>query len=243
MKCFPREIHKSLKWYVYRLIDPCSGCTFYVGKGRGDRVFQHVQGALKVEDTETDIDLKTKMIKEIEAKGENVLYVIHRHGIETEGEAYLVEAALIDAYPGLANIVGGHASTQYGCQTVKQIIDAYEAEELKPEEPLILIFVGRTREEGRSIYDAVRAAWRMQKQKAEKYKLILAYNIQGIVEGAFRPRKWLPATKQNFPFLLSDMPDRIGFEGDPADDVESLYLGKKAPARAKGSMSPFRYLD
>ena len=30
-------------YYVYRLIDPRTYQTFYVGKGKGDRVFQHVK--------------------------------------------------------------------------------------------------------------------------------------------------------------------------------------------------------
>src|SRR4051812_6159550 len=57
---FPREIHDALGWYVYRLIDPRTGHTFYVGKGRGDRLFEHVKGALNEEETEDEslIDLK-----------------------------------------------------------------------------------------------------------------------------------------------------------------------------------------
>lgn len=31
------------KYYVYRLIDPRTYETFYVGKGCGDRVFQHTK--------------------------------------------------------------------------------------------------------------------------------------------------------------------------------------------------------
>ena len=40
---FPPEIARRLKTYVYRLIDPRNGETFYVGKGRGDRVFAHIR--------------------------------------------------------------------------------------------------------------------------------------------------------------------------------------------------------
>ena len=31
---FPAGVAEQLKWYVYRLIDPRNGETFYVGKGR-----------------------------------------------------------------------------------------------------------------------------------------------------------------------------------------------------------------
>lgn len=47
---FPPEVVEHLKCYVYRLIDPRNGETFYVGKGSGDRVFAHVRGAAEVKD-------------------------------------------------------------------------------------------------------------------------------------------------------------------------------------------------
>ena len=46
MKSFPKEIFPKLKYYVYRLIDPRNGETFYVGKGKGDRVFAHANGEI-----------------------------------------------------------------------------------------------------------------------------------------------------------------------------------------------------
>jgi hypothetical protein len=51
---FPPGVIAELNWYVYRLIDPRNGETFYVGKGQGDRIFQHVKAALSV--------LRTKML-------------------------------------------------------------------------------------------------------------------------------------------------------------------------------------
>ncbi len=40
---FPAGVAEKLKTYVYRLIDPRNGETFYVGKGQGDRVFAHIR--------------------------------------------------------------------------------------------------------------------------------------------------------------------------------------------------------
>jgi uncharacterized protein len=40
---FPAGVALQLKTYVYRLIDPRNGETFYVGKGRGNRVFSHIR--------------------------------------------------------------------------------------------------------------------------------------------------------------------------------------------------------
>ena len=41
---FPKELAAKVDYYVYRLIDPRNGQTFYVGKGKNDRVFRHAQG-------------------------------------------------------------------------------------------------------------------------------------------------------------------------------------------------------
>ena len=37
----------QLQYYVYRLIDPRTGQTFYVGKGKGNRLYAHINDALK----------------------------------------------------------------------------------------------------------------------------------------------------------------------------------------------------
>jgi uncharacterized protein len=43
LESFPPEVVSKLKTYVYRLIDPRNGETFYVGKGKGNRVFAHIR--------------------------------------------------------------------------------------------------------------------------------------------------------------------------------------------------------
>src|SRR5580693_8194802 len=98
---FPSEVAERLKWYVYRLIDPRNGETFYVGKGRGDRIFQHAKNALTPGDDDDDgADLKLQRIKEIKSTGLDVGHVVHRHNMD-ESTAYQIEAAVIDAFPGL----------------------------------------------------------------------------------------------------------------------------------------------
>ena len=46
---FQSEVAQKLGWYVYRLVDPRNGETFYVGKGKDDRIFDHGRGLLKEE--------------------------------------------------------------------------------------------------------------------------------------------------------------------------------------------------
>ena len=64
---FPGGVVDQLT-YVYRLIDPRNGETFYVGKGRGNRVFQHPKGLGLVEEDEI-VNPKLRRIKEIQSAG------------------------------------------------------------------------------------------------------------------------------------------------------------------------------
>ena len=52
------DILKKLKWYVYLLSDPNTNEVFYVGKGKGNRVFDHFKNLKKN-------DPKSQKIKEI----------------------------------------------------------------------------------------------------------------------------------------------------------------------------------
>ena len=137
---FPDGVAELLKWYVYRLIDPRNGETFYVGKGQGNRVFAHAKGQMP-EDDEI-LDSKLKRIKEIQSAGLEVGHVIHRHGISTQDRAYEVEAAVIDAYPGLTNKARGYGARDYGSRHVEEIIDEYAGEEFEVKELLLLISIG-----------------------------------------------------------------------------------------------------
>ena len=259
---FPAGVAEQLKWYVYRLIDPRNGETFYVGKGQGNRVFAHAKGdytgtvgsdtaALNDEDIEDSADLKIKRINEIKSVGLDVGHVIHRHGIERPEVAYEVEAALIDAYPGLTNQVGGHGSGDYGSRHVEEIIAQYTAEPFEVKESLILIYVGRTIHLNDDPYNAVRCAWKINGNKANGYKLVLAH-ANGKVVGAYRPNAhWIPATQENFPGLIGEdfinpetgNPTRWGFAGYRAEDVWNQYVGKRVPDEYKGAQNPIRYCD
>lgn len=241
---FPMEVAERLKWYVYRLVDPRNGETFYVGKGRNDRVFQHAKGALSGSEAEDVTDLKAQRIKDISAAGLEVAHVIHRHGIESEKIAYQIEGAVMDAYPGLTNQVGGHGSGDYGVRHAVEIIAEYQAAPFIAQEPLILINIGKSYEEAdKDIYDAVRGCWVINPKRAREHKLVLAHR-RGIVVGAFRPTEWLRSTKANFPWHVGDE-NRWGFVGEPAEqEARELYLRKRVPEayRAKGAANPVRFV-
>ena len=192
---FPEGVPEKLKWYVYRLIDPRNGETFYVGKGRGNRVFAHASGQTPSEEIKDgELGPKLERIRAIKASGLEVGHIIHRHGLSTADRAFEVEAALIDAYPGLSNQVIGVGSRVRGSRYVEEIIIEYAAEEFQVKEPLMMISIGVSYYERDDPYDAVRYAWQVNVQKANQYNLVLA-RLRGLIVGAYRPDKWLPTRR------------------------------------------------
>ena len=129
--------------------------------------------------------------------------------------------------------------------TIKEIFD------VEIDEPSILISINQTVDE-RSVYDAVRFAWKLKLEEAEKAKLIFALT-RGIIRGVFIAKQWLPATEENFPdFMLlgeevynhSIRSKRYGFIGEEApQEFQMKYLGKRIPEkfRKKGASNPVKY--
>ncbi len=232
---FPPGVAEKLKTYVYRLIDPRNGETFYVGKGQGDRVFAHIRERVEAGDPNN----KLRRIRDIHLTGFEVAHVIHRHGMG-DATALEVEAALMDAYPGLTNIAGGFG-TDYGTVHAKEIIERYAAEPAIFQHKALLISVNRSAAES-SLYEATRYAWKVSSSKAQQAEVILA-TVQGLIRGAFVANAWFPATSANFPGR-ADVPGRYGFVGDEAPlEIRALYVGKRVPDeyRKRGSANPIKY--
>lgn len=235
---FSPEVQAELKTYVYRLIDPRNGETFYVGKGRGNRVFAHIHAEKGIEGD--DDNNKVKRIHQIRLAGFEVAHVIHRHGMD-DATAFEVEAALMDAYAGLTNIAGGHGSSDYGAAHAREIIARYAAEPAVFEHGALLINVNRMAAES-SLYEATRYAWKIDPKKARAAQVILA-TVQGMIRGAFVADEWLEATEQNFPGREA-VAGRWGFVGEEASPpVQALYVGKRVPDefRKRGAANPIKY--
>ena len=228
---FSSTVAEKLNFYVYRLIDPRNGETFYVGKGKHNRVFEHIRSAQKNDTDDDAIPLKFARIKEIVRAGLDVQHVIHRHGLD-EQTAFEVEGALIDAYPGLSNHIRGHDNGARGTRHANEIVTLYDLPELTPDpkHKLLLININTSFDDPSlpALYEAVRYAWRLNLNRAQQSDYILAV-VAGVVRGAFIAEEWAPATKEFFPERtpLEQDAGRYAFRGCAApEDIQSLYAGE-----------------
>ncbi|MBR6199469.1 MAG: hypothetical protein IKQ61_04280 [Spirochaetales bacterium] len=235
---------EQLQYYVYRLIDPRTGQTFYVGKGKGNRIYAHINDALKSFDgqsyesnDEDEISEKIKQIREIKAAGLEVIHVIQRYGL-TEKEAFEVEAAHIDCYPGLTNIQGGYSSDR-GVNSAEVLQRVLSCEEFKDQPDLkycIIKINDHVLNERGSVYETVRKHWKVNLSRVKKIPYVLACH-NGIVAEVYEIEKW---------YRSDEMPKRCEFIGKVADDgIRQLFINKRLPKRycKKGMASPVLYHD
>ena len=227
---------EKLGYYVYLLIDPRNNKVFYVGKGKGNRINQHLLGALNEKTIENS---KIKIIRDIHKAGKEVKLTILRHEL-TSDEAYEVESAAIDllGIDKLTNGVKGHKSEDKGIMSLDDLKVKYEAKDAKFEESAILININDlyrrdlTRKE---IYEATRKSWIVSETRVADIKIACAV-YRGIIREVFQVKKWMPS---------KEVPRRLMFEGNVAsEDKRDKYRNKSvAKYWKRGSQNPIKYVE
>ena len=238
---FPSGASKSLKYYVYRLLDPRSGSTFYVGMGSGNQVFAHASGKLRVkpDDAETN-DPRLDLVKEIVDSGLEVLAVIHRWGLD-ETTAFEVESAVMDCFPALADRRNGQHHDR-GTGNAAQLIEGLTPEiYYEPSFKYVLIKttdekIARMAADGEEdpVFAACHEAWKLNLDIAQDYDYVIT-SVRGIVRGVYTVAGWYP---------VAGKVNRIGFLGRRADPkVWDYFVGKRIPDtyRKKGMINPALY--
>lgn len=233
IKEFSKEVIEQIGFYVYRLIDPRNGQTFYVGKGKGNRVFDHMKCAINYygenKEIADDDSNKYKTIKQIQDEGLHVVHLIQRWNL-TEKEAFEVESALIDVFQGLTNLQSGHHS-EYGVTNAEALQRNLSYDEyLEPKDfKYILIKVkNESVTNNNSRYDATRGWWKINPKSIHEYPYVFSVT-NGVVREVYKIKSWI---KNN---------DRCRFDGEIAESyIREQYINKKIPKcyKQKGMASP-----
>lgn len=252
------EVASKLKHYVYRLVDPRNGETFYVGEGCGNRVFQHASAVdmsfyqdkslLTEQDKQSESDddpAKIKRIIDIKSRGLNVIHIIQRWGMDAK-TAFEVEAAFIDYFGlgKLTNKIKGH-DDERGMRYADELEQEFVAEPF-PDYPacprFILIKINDYNINlnggfyNGGIYKTVRGYWKIKPSRANDYPYVLAVRY-GIVIGVYKVNEdgWKPAGGDS---------KRAYFDGVEApEDIKKIFLGKKIPKRFRLRQNPASYCD
>lgn len=234
-------VAEKLGWYVYALRDPRNDTIFYVGKGKGDRVYQHARHAKKVSG-ETAPQLKLQTIRDILDEGREVGVEIVRHRIDTEDLAYEVEAAVIDALrlagAELTNLAGGHGTSR-GWRPLEAIVAEYVAKPVEIEHPVVLIRIANLFEHGmteEALYRATREWWRMKPSRHNPNWAFAVYD--GIVRAVYRIERW----EQEPPTVKRKR--RWAFDGVRDAEMEERYLWTDVSRDLpRGAQNPIKYVN
>ncbi len=244
IKKFSINTIEKLDYYVYVYSDPDTGKAFYIGKGHGNRAFTHLK-----EESETK---KVDKIHEIRRKGKEPKIEILVHGVDEE-TAKKVEAACIDliGIENLTNKVRGYESIKYGKNEVNIIESKYSAkDELKMDDitdPVIMFKITNTYKNGmkpHEVYDITRGVWKIDLNKAKKYKYALAIYDSVVIE-VYEMIEWFEKGS-TFNCKAEELKKyegkRYEFVGKIADDkIRNKYINKSIKALNNNVQTAFLY--
>jgi hypothetical protein len=189
MRKFSNRVIKELEYYVYIYSNPITGEIFYVGKGKGNRVFSHID--------ETKESKKTAYLAELKIQGLKPKIEILIHGLEDEITALRVESSIIYliGIKKLTNKQSGFRSAEFGRMTIEQINSLYDKQSVDIEEPSILIRISQAFRYSMTdveLYDYTRGQWVLNPENAKKAKYGFAI-YQGIIQEVYEILDWYEA--------------------------------------------------
>ena len=229
MKEFSKAVCEKIGYYVYILKDPRTSTIFYVGKGTGSRVFQHVEGAL-LSPLMSD---KLNLIREIHNEGFTVEHYILRHGL-TQDQSYEIESACIDllGLDYLTNAVKGHNSWERGLKTVNEINQHYDAKIIEIVEPTIIININKLYKRFMTddeLYEVTKQAWKLGTKKNQANYVVASY--RGLVREVYKIDNWY------------SIGNRSGFNGIIAEEeIRGKYKDQSLENYIKkGNQNPIKY--
>lgn len=224
-KNFSRDEQNTLKYYVYLILAPDTRVPFYIGKGKGNRVFHHLK-----DKSDTN---KVQKIADLAEVGKEPIIEILKFGL-TEEQALLVEATAIDliGLNNLTNAVRGHGSS-YGTRAkIEDLkIELHEKDDdFDFNEPGLLIKISRRWSydmTAMELYDSTRSCWILSKDRVQKAKYAFAV-YDSVIREVYLINGWLAggSTMVCYPRGAVDT-RRLEFVGTVANESKRRqYIGK-----------------
>ena len=264
-KSFPSAVAEQLKSYVYVLRDPDSKKIFYVGKGTGDRVFAHANGALQYEGQ----SIKNDVILSILQRGSKVETIILQHGLsdhenselshahQTESAIYgmfsLLDPALDNSQFSLTNLVVPPSYREFGMKSTDELIAQYgePAETSQIPHNSMLIKMTKTWSLGMSaddVYEFTRGWWPLSLNRASKVRYVFAipnFVIRAVYEVQENGWRYRVRGDRDWQHDVGKNP-RVGFDGVDVTArfshlVNKSVLHEYGEGQAKRSST--KYLD
>ena len=244
---------EKLKWYVYKLVDPEDNKVFYIGKGRGSRVVDHLKMAVneRLVVKEGGMSAKLSKIKEIcdrnNGDKNRPLHQIICHQLETEAEALRIEAILIQQTPDLTNEQAGHNIDDFGSSNLQELVWKLDAKPMsRIEHDAILLNIKNTYKPNLTnmTWKSLRKLPNSMGCGEAREKVNLALAIFGDVCEVFEDLNWYEATKKIFLKWLMTNQESGALHKTANQTILEQYLNKKIPAELRwkrGQATSFRY--
>ncbi|PTR26495.1 hypothetical protein C8K36_10567 [Rhodococcus sp. OK519] len=249
----PARVVENLGLYVYALRDPRDKSIFYVGVGRGNKIYSHDWDALGEAGTldaesvgEPDREEARKAwiqrIRDIYAAGHSVDHVVLRHRIEAAHDAtaeareaiHVVTDALrlLERGSGrtvLTNLVGEPADLERRAMTVEELAVQYSALPA-PDLPVpgALVRVSAAADQSLSaeeVYEAARCPWPASATARNIAGLPVIVFADNIVRAVYRVGSWSQ--------VGPNADQQFRFTGEPDPELEAAFVGTRVtPDRA-----------
>jgi len=246
MKNFNTKVWEELgkdeehSYYVYCLVDPRTKNVFYVGKGRGNRVFAHEKYSEKAD----WFSLKLDKIREIKKAGFEVKPYIIRHHL-SEDDALRLESVLIDLFNYLeigkdkkvllTNIISGHKenTSEESIMSVEEINKFYCEDLILDDckEKVMFVNIGKTSKDldnvdnPNELWGVTKGNWIDRTGKMQKVDYVAGVS-KNIVRCIFKLKKNQDGLNE-VEIYKGDTRRRFFVENSKEDDFEGTEIYEK----------------